>query len=54
MLVMDYLMSQQDRFGNIHEIDYYYFAEGRTAARQGEEVKVDDHARSRSRRAASS
>lgn len=25
MLVMDYLMSQQDRFGNIHAIDYYYF-----------------------------
>ena len=24
MLVMDYLMSQQDRFGNIHEVDYYY------------------------------
>lgn len=25
MLVMDYLMSQQDRFGNIHEIEHYYF-----------------------------
>jgi hypothetical protein len=25
MLVMDYLMSQQDRFGNIHAVEYYYF-----------------------------
>lgn len=25
MLTMDFLMSQQDRFGNIHEVDYYYF-----------------------------
>jgi hypothetical protein len=25
LLVMDYLMSQQDRFGNVHEIDYFYF-----------------------------
>lgn len=25
MLVMDYLMSQQDRFGNIHMVEYYYY-----------------------------
>jgi hypothetical protein len=25
MMVMDFLMSQQDRFGNIHAVEYFYF-----------------------------
>jgi len=39
MLTLDYLMSQQDRFGNIHDIQYYYYVDtdGSTS-----KVKKDD------------
>ncbi len=43
MLVLDYLMSQQDRFGNIHEIDYYYFPKEGGGVDKVKKSKVDDH-----------
>lgn len=43
MLVMDYLMSQQDRFGNIHEIDYYYSLKANGEVDKVKKSKVDDH-----------
>ncbi|MFO0736909.1 MAG: hypothetical protein U0270_13570 [Labilithrix sp.] len=42
MLVMDYLMSQQDRFGNIHEIDYYYSLDAKGEVEKVKKSKVDD------------
>ena len=42
MLVIDYLMSQQDRFGNIHEIDYYYFPKADGSVDKVKKSKVDD------------
>lgn len=42
MLVMDYLMSQQDRFGNIHEVDYYYFPKEGGGVDKIKKSKVDD------------
>lgn len=42
MLVMDYLMSQQDRFGNIHEIDYYYSLGEGGKVEKLKKSKVDD------------
>lgn len=42
MLVMDYLMSQQDRFGNIHEVDYYYSMGANGEVEKVKKSKVDD------------
>lgn len=42
MLLIDYLMSQQDRFGNIHEIDYYYFTKADGSLDKVKKSKVDD------------
>jgi hypothetical protein len=42
MLVMDYLMSQQDRFGNIHAIEYYYFKKENGEIDKVKKSKVDD------------
>lgn len=43
MLVIDYLMSQQDRFGNIAEVDYYYSlgTDGKSVVKT-KKSKVDD------------
>jgi hypothetical protein len=43
LLVMDYLMSQQDRFGNIHEIDYFYFPKDGGGVDKVKKSDVDDH-----------
>lgn len=42
MLLIDYLMSQQDRFGNIHELDYYYFTKPDGSLDKVKKSKVDD------------
>ena len=42
MLVMDYLMSQQDRFGNIHAIEYFYFPKEGGGIDKVKKNKVDD------------
>ena len=41
-LVIDYLMSQQDRFGNIHAIEYYYFPKAGGGIDKVKKSKVDD------------
>jgi hypothetical protein len=41
MVLIDTLMAQQDRFGNIHSMDYYYSVEG-TELRKVRKSKVDD------------
>ncbi len=44
MLTLDYLMSQQDRFGNIHDIEYYYYpdTDGSTAKVKKSDVDSGD------------
>jgi hypothetical protein len=42
MLVMDYLMSQQDRFGNIHAVEYFYFPKPGGGFDKVKKSKVDD------------
>jgi hypothetical protein len=42
LLVLDYLMSQQDRFGNIHEIDYVVFPKEGGGTDKVKKSKVDD------------
>jgi hypothetical protein len=42
MLVLDYLMSQQDRFGNIHDYDYFYFPKDGGGVDKVKKSKVDD------------
>jgi hypothetical protein len=42
MLLVDYLMSQQDRFGNIHAILYYYFPKPEGGFDKVKKSKVDD------------
>lgn len=42
MLVMDFLMSQQDRFGNIHQIPHYYFPKEGGKIDKVKKSKVDD------------
>ncbi len=42
MLLMDYLMSQQDRFGNIHDIPYYYYENADGTFSTVKKSKVDD------------
>ena len=42
MLVIDYLMSQQDRFGNIAEVDYYYSVGTDGKVAKTKKSKVDD------------
>ena len=41
LLLLDYLMSQQDRFGNIHEIDYVYFSKKEGGTDKVKKSKVD-------------
>jgi hypothetical protein len=43
LLVMDYLMSQQDRFGNVHEIDYFYFPKAGGGVDKVKKSKVVDN-----------
>ena len=42
MLVMDYIMSQQDRYGNIHYTEYYYFWESGRLTRRSVPKKAAD------------
>lgn len=42
MLLIDFLMSQQDRFGNIHEIDYIMFPKAGGGTDKVKKSKVDD------------
>lgn len=42
MLLIDYLMSQQDRFGNIHAVDYVYFTKGDGSIDKVKKSKIDD------------
>lgn len=41
MVLLDTLLSQQDRFGNIHAVDYLYFQEG-AELKKVKKSKVDD------------
>ncbi len=41
MVLMDTLMAQQDRFGNMHSLDYYYYADG-ADVKKVKKSKVDD------------
>lgn len=41
MVLIDTLLSQQDRFGNIHAVDYYYYQED-GATKKIKKSKVDD------------
>jgi hypothetical protein len=42
MVLLDRLMSQQDRFGNIHAIEYFYFPEEGGGVGRIKRSKVDD------------